>query len=738
MISSSSTNEIATELWQLVRERRPMSDDEVIDLVDKLRASREHDMEHRTETSSSLLIEVQWQTERIPVILNPSDTFTTLCACLFVHVFQCAERAAATDSDLRSGMRAFLQLSAADADVCVVAIDKSLIGGLSVVALEMTPSQVHAQLIDEGVQFTYVWQVVDTSVDIGASAGAGAATGAAMGSDDDAEGSDDLITPRGNDVDSPAPVISNRGISSRLLLVPPPGDARRHSRTKTRKRRVRKNTASSSSRTSSTNMLLRGDGVESVPSTPAQPGTPSTPTLRDSATTLLQDASSTPRVAPPTFVSDAKRRGVVDELLVTESEFVADLYMLNAHFAAPLAADKMAGRRKLGKTLFQNIPELLALHTTLLVRLRRAAQMCPPAIASAFSAWLAANDVSEPHAVYAGGYQRALSLIEAARAQQSAPDLPRPPVDDTVTAIGGTLFTDGGTVCAFVGRAASVANGSVAVLPRDLSDAKALQGVAAYLRLNETMQAMRKETFESFLIRPIQRLMRYPLLLRALLSATQTDDPDYSRLCVVIDRIEEIIENVNRSKALRETEDKLAELSRSVAGLEKFKPEGFLLKGLFTEVADTQQPPQQQQWLLFENVLVRCVPTPPQQSGGKSWKALDSLSTARLWVSGEHHDALATVATADTATPVARRAAARQSGVLVFGEAVDDGESDVDDDQTPLSPHHEHSSSSSSPASAAAAAVLTSSTVVDTFGEKVTQVGRKLLVRARTPLDARQ
>jgi hypothetical protein len=731
-----STNEIADQLWQSVRQQRvtPLHSGETAALIDQLRANRDRDALLASPTDV-LLLEVHWRTERIPVPLCTTHSFTTLCASLFAYLCLCSERAEATATDLRDAMREFLAVSAADADVCVVSTDGSLIGGLSVVAHEMTPAQVHAQLLDEGVAFRYVWQVVDSSVN----------------SIVDVDGVDDAeelsVTPRRTDpVESLSPdsstSVPSRGISSRLLLVPPSGgDPRRLSKTKTRKRRVRKNTATSATSSRSNSIVsLHGDGSSSDAVLPSS-SAPGTPSLRDSLgdPSALLDSSSTPRVArslpSQSAANNVKRRGVIDELLATEQEFVADLYMINAHFAAPLAADKIAGRRKLGKTLFQNIPELLALHATLLVRLRRAAQMCPPAIASAVAAWLAASDVCEPHATYAGGFQRALSLIEAARAQPPAPDLPRPPpVDDAVTAIGGTLLTDGGALCAFVGRPATIANGSVALLPRDLSDAKALQQVAAYVRLNESMQTMRKETFESFLIRPIQRLMRYPLLLREMLSATPLDEPDHSRLCVVIERIEEIVESVNRSKAMHETEDKVAELSRTVAGLEKFKPEGFLLKGTFTEVAaDSQQP---QQWLLFENVLVRCVATPPQQSGGKSWKALDALATARLWVSGEHHDALAAATTSDSVTPVARRTLARQAGLLVFGEALDDGESEPDDDSSvPLSPHSD--SSPSSPGSGGGAA-STTTTVVDTFGEKVTQVGRKLVVRARTPLDARQ
>lgn len=663
-------NELADRLWALVAVHRAAPLSELMTVIRSLQTA--FVAADAARSGASARISVRWRDFAFSVQLSDDDSFTCLCCKLFLSALDLLERQTApiVDEDERSerdAMRLFLAC-ATDADVCVIKEDDGgLIGGLSAVADELTPLQVHTQLVDEKIAFYYSWQVV-------------AETLGASELVDGGSGDDESTTPRLADDSSPAAALAafqdraNIRMSSRLLNQTPGAAAADERRKKKLKRRVRRNTTS---RTSSVSPAALAAAVVSEEAAPAPPN---------------------------------KRRAAIDELLATEREFVADLFMLNAHFAQPLAADKSPGRRKVGKALFQNVGDLLALHAALLVRLRRAAQVAPPAVAAAFAAWLAACDVCEPHAQYAGGFQRATALIEAAKAQPAAslPPTPAPEEGAAAPTMPTTpLITAGGSVSAFTGRAASVSNNSLSLLPREstLFDAKTLQGLGAYVRLCEASPLLRRETLESLLIRPIQRLMRFPLLLRALRDETPVSEPEFGKLCVVIERIEEIIESVNETKAQRESEDKLLELAKSVAGLDKHKPEGFLAKGVFFDVGDTQLQ-QPQQWLLFENVLLRCV----------AGKVVDALATARLWVSGEHPDALASVP-GESLSLVARRALARNAGVLVFGEAAADAESA--DDKEPAAP-------------------LAISTVVDTFGEKITQMGRRLVVRARTPMDARQ
>ncbi len=720
-MTSGSKSSLADRLWALI----VSSGKEHFSESELERAASEFERAPCASGTSQRIV-VRWRHLSLAVRLCDDDSFNALQCKLWLCLHSLSRAAASLSRSAEqladcADMRAFLA-SADDADVCVINATGGLVGGLSVVADEMSPLQVHVQLVDElsATGFHYRWQMVESALsETNAADDDDVAATAAAAADES------TATPRSAGADSAAPALLDRGISSRLLeQTPGAAAAADERRKKLRKRRVRKNTSSK------------------------------LPTVVGAAAP-----------APATQQSMAlNRRGVIDELLATEREFVSDLFMLNAHFASPLASDKATGRRKVGKAIFQNVGDLLALHVALLVRLQRGVQVAPPAVAAAFSAWLAACDVGEPHASYAGGFQRATALLEAARAQPVDASVVAARSADEPTTLPPTLFTAGGTVCSFAGRAVSVSNNSVALLPREsqLFDSKTLVGLSAYVRLCEAATLMRKETLESFLIRPIQRLMRYPLLLKSLRDAT-TQEPEFGKLCVVIERLEDIIETVNRTKAQRESEDTLVELSKTVVGLEKHKPEGFLCKGVFTDVNDTRQ--QQQLWLLFENVLLRCAPNtvggkpPPQQQQQQQqqWKVFDALLTPRLWASADHADALASIQSGgdEPLSPVERRTQVRNAGILVFGEPSGDVDADADFDMPPLSPtsassHVSAVDSSSSPASpasprafappttAAPPTPTSTSVVVDTFGEKIVQTGRKLVVRARTPMDARQ
>lgn len=52
----------------------------------------------------------------------------------------------------------------------------------------------------------------------------------------------------------------------------------------------------------------------------------------------------------------------------------------------------------------------------------------------------------------------------------------------------------------------------------------------------------------SFLIKPVQRVMRYPLLLMELLSATPESHPDHAPLAAAVLAVKEINGNINESK----------------------------------------------------------------------------------------------------------------------------------------------------------------------------------------------
>jgi len=70
----------------------------------------------------------------------------------------------------------------------------------------------------------------------------------------------------------------------------------------------------------------------------------------------------------------------------------------------------------------------------------------------------------------------------------------------------------------------------------------------------------------SWLIKPLQRLCKYPLFLNQLKQATSPTDPEYSVLTSASQKVEELVTNVNSFKKDVESKKKAAELSQRLEG----------------------------------------------------------------------------------------------------------------------------------------------------------------------------
>ena len=53
---------------------------------------------------------------------------------------------------------------------------------------------------------------------------------------------------------------------------------------------------------------------------------------------------------------------------------------------------------------------------------------------------------------------------------------------------------------------------------------------------------------ESFLIKPVQRVCKYPLLLRELERATETDHVDYEDIAAAFEQIQSSVNSINETK----------------------------------------------------------------------------------------------------------------------------------------------------------------------------------------------
>jgi hypothetical protein len=61
------------------------------------------------------------------------------------------------------------------------------------------------------------------------------------------------------------------------------------------------------------------------------------------------------------------------------------------------------------------------------------------------------------------------------------------------------------------------------------------------------------------LVKPVQRVLKYPLLLKALIKETDPTDPDYENLCLALSHMEAVAENINQVKKRKDIVEKYAE-----------------------------------------------------------------------------------------------------------------------------------------------------------------------------------
>lgn len=77
---------------------------------------------------------------------------------------------------------------------------------------------------------------------------------------------------------------------------------------------------------------------------------------------------------------------------------------------------------------------------------------------------------------------------------------------------------------------------------------------------------MRGLDLESYLIKPVQRLCRYPLLLKEILKTTPTTHADYQPLSEALTKINEAVAKVNDFKGKAENAMMIAQVQQKVQG----------------------------------------------------------------------------------------------------------------------------------------------------------------------------
>ncbi|KAI1903388.1 hypothetical protein AGOR_G00026670 [Albula goreensis] len=226
----------------------------------------------------------------------------------------------------------------------------------------------------------------------------------------------------------------------------------------------------------------------------------------DSGSSPSPDSPGPPPPTPPRQLSDAdKLRKVISELVETERTYVKDLNCLIERYLTPLQKESFLTQDELD-VLFGNLPEMVDFQVEFLKTLEDGTRLVPD-----------------------------LEMLE--RVEQ----------------FKKVLFSLGGSFLYYADRFKiySAFCASHTKVPKVLVKAKTDTDFKAFLDVRNPKR-QHSSTLESYLIKPIQRVLKYPLLLRELHSLTDPESEEHYHLDVAMKAMNKVASHINEMQKIHE------------------------------------------------------------------------------------------------------------------------------------------------------------------------------------------
>ncbi|XP_076832113.1 LOW QUALITY PROTEIN: rho guanine nucleotide exchange factor TIAM1 [Brachyhypopomus gauderio] len=234
---------------------------------------------------------------------------------------------------------------------------------------------------------------------------------------------------------------------------------------------------------------------------------PSSEAASSSSSSTGMESSSLPlNAASPRQLSDAdKLRKVICELVETERTYVKDLNCLIGRYLTPLQKESFLTQDELD-VLFGNLPEMVEFQVEFLRTLEDGTRLVP-------------------------------DLDKLERVEQ----------------FKKILFSLGGSFLYYADRFKiySAFCASHTKVPKVLVKAKTDPDFKAFLD-ERNPKHQHSSTLESYLIKPIQRVLKYPLLLRELYTLTDPDSEEHYHLDVAVKAMNKVASHINEMQKLHE------------------------------------------------------------------------------------------------------------------------------------------------------------------------------------------
>lgn len=226
------------------------------------------------------------------------------------------------------------------------------------------------------------------------------------------------------------------------------------------------------------------------------------PAARGIAAVLADDGDM------PEDKNERLRLKCVREIILTEEAYLEDLETLESVFMMPIQFQQVLSAEQFQR-LFSNAAMLKPIHAELVQKLKDEAAAAGGAGVHVGAAFLALCQYLKMYTVYCANHDSAVALLEELRQDKAF------------------MHTLG--VC-------------------------------------ETDRHARGQGLASFLIKPVQRVCKYPLFFRELLGFTPADDPDHAALAEAKARIDDVVRHINEGKRKLEQQQKMVDILASIDG----------------------------------------------------------------------------------------------------------------------------------------------------------------------------
>ncbi|KAN0032251.1 hypothetical protein ACTFIV_006132 [Dictyostelium citrinum] len=307
----------------------------------------------------------------------------------------------------------------------------------------------------------------------------------------------------------------------------------------------------------------------STSTTPSAPTTPKTPTTPSSSTPIIESTPSNSNEDLITTLSSPISTGhtgesieeknkrfrikIINELIETERDYVRDLNIVVEVFLNPIREKQLLSAKDIN-ALFSNIEILYSINMNVLKALEKDKDPLCENI-SVGQTFLDMSHYLKMYTTYCSNQQNALKILEEEKIKN--------------------------------------------------------QPFREYLEFCMNDSVCRGLPLNSFIIKPVQRICKYPLLIKETIKFTPNDHPDKPALEEVDKKISDIVQSINEAKRTLELFQKIVDLQNSIDGLEdtNLMEQGrtLLMEGTVSAVKELNSEDSLSRTLfLFNNLILIC------------------------------------------------------------------------------------------------------------------------------------